>query len=325
VLNHRWFNFIGSKSYSKRETPVPKNVIPMSNVQINIPGLIIAGKSYGNPKSTKKILCSHGWMDNCASFDLIAPYLVEALDAHLIAIDLPGHGLSSHRSTGHFYITVEYAANIVEVINELQWEKTILIGHSLSGGLLSIVSGSFPEKISACILIEGIGGSNQIIADAASAFKRAFSSHVLNSSMQPTRCSSLEEAVSLRHRNASLLGNGKQTLSLAAATALVKRGTKVTEDGVGVEFTHDKRIASPSLIYPSEASIQQFLEGITCPVLLITGKEGWPDDVYSKRLQFVKSLKHVKLPGSHHLHMDPDTYEQVLSEIVTFLRHSYHP
>jgi pimeloyl-ACP methyl ester carboxylesterase len=291
----------------------------MTSLHLSIPGLTIAGKSYGSPSSPRKILCSHGWMDNCASFDLLSPFLVDALEAHLIAIDLPGHGLSSHRSSGQFYVTVEYAANIVEVINELQWEKTILIGHSLSGGLLSIVSGSFPEKIAACILIEGIGGSNQIIADAASAFKRAFSSHVLNSSMQPTRCSSLDEAVSLRHRNASLLGNGKQTLSLAAATALVKRGTRVVEDGASVEFTHDKRIAGPSLIYPSEASIRQFLQGITCPVLLITGLQGWPDDVYSKRLEFVKALKHVKLPGSHHLHMDPDTVQAVASEIVTFL------
>ena len=289
-------------------------------VQINIPGLTIAGKSYGDPASSRKILCSHGWMDNCASFDLLAPVLAKEVNAHVIAIDLPGHGASSHRASGHYYISVEYAANLVEILQELHWESPIVIGHSLSAGLLSIVTGSFPELIKACVLIEGIGGSNQIISDAAAAFKRAVSSHSLNSSLQPTRCASLEEATSLRHKNASLLGNGKQTLSVEAAAMLVKRGTRVSKDGTGVEFTHDKRIAGPSLIYPSEASIRQYLQAISCPVLLITGLQGWPDDVYSKRLEFVKNLKHIKLPGSHHLHMDTQTYSPVGSSIIEFLR-----
>ena len=43
-----------------------------------------------------KVLGLHGWMDNCGTWDLIAPMLPLS-EIDFLAIDLPGHGLSSHR------------------------------------------------------------------------------------------------------------------------------------------------------------------------------------------------------------------------------------
>ena len=63
-------------------------------------------------QNTKKILCLHGWLDNAASFNRLAPLLL--LDSkssslseeqqqppppmEIVALDFPGHGLSHHKS-----------------------------------------------------------------------------------------------------------------------------------------------------------------------------------------------------------------------------------
>jgi pimeloyl-ACP methyl ester carboxylesterase len=58
---------------------------------------------------TKKILCLHGWLDNAASFNRLAPLLLDSPSSdeqqeqcvqpmEILALDFPGHGLSGHKS-----------------------------------------------------------------------------------------------------------------------------------------------------------------------------------------------------------------------------------
>jgi pimeloyl-ACP methyl ester carboxylesterase len=60
---------------------------------------------------TKKILCLHGWLDNAASFNRLAPLLLldsksslpkeqqqQQQPMEIVALDFPGHGLSHHKS-----------------------------------------------------------------------------------------------------------------------------------------------------------------------------------------------------------------------------------
>ena len=72
----------------------------MDALTINIPGFTIAYKCFGDP-SLPPMLALHGWLDNANSFDLLAPYLEKHF--HLIAIDFPGHGHSSHLPIGCHY------------------------------------------------------------------------------------------------------------------------------------------------------------------------------------------------------------------------------
>jgi pimeloyl-ACP methyl ester carboxylesterase len=43
---------------------------------------------------SSKIVCLHGWLDNAASFNMIAPTLNSRLNADILALDFPGHGHS---------------------------------------------------------------------------------------------------------------------------------------------------------------------------------------------------------------------------------------
>ena len=62
-----------------------------------------------NMTPTKKILCLHGWLDNAASFNRLAPLLLDSFPVsdeqqqqqqrmEILALDFPGHGLSGHKS-----------------------------------------------------------------------------------------------------------------------------------------------------------------------------------------------------------------------------------
>lgn len=80
-------------------------------------GVKLVVKSWSNANTddasnntiTKKILCLHGWLDNAASFNRLAPLLLDSSTSlssdeqqeqpmEILALDFPGHGLSGHKS-----------------------------------------------------------------------------------------------------------------------------------------------------------------------------------------------------------------------------------
>lgn len=61
---------------------------------------MISGKWWG-PRTEQPIIAIHGWQDNAGTWDTLIPLLPESIS--VLAIDLPGHGLSSHYPKGHFY------------------------------------------------------------------------------------------------------------------------------------------------------------------------------------------------------------------------------
>ena len=69
------------------------------NTFLLLDGMKIAFQEWGNTSSPKKILASHGWLDNSSTYSYLGPYL-GTKGYHVIAIDYCGHGLSSHVPRG---------------------------------------------------------------------------------------------------------------------------------------------------------------------------------------------------------------------------------
>jgi pimeloyl-ACP methyl ester carboxylesterase len=129
-------------------------------------------------KAKHKILALHGWMDNSASFHYLAPHLVHKLGgkAEIVAIDLPGHGLSSHKSLdGPPTLLSEGVYYIAEALDQLGWTTgddpqkaskhlrdandgdgggVTLIGHSMGGGLGLVYAAAFPEHVDKLVLLD---------------------------------------------------------------------------------------------------------------------------------------------------------------------------
>lgn len=95
-------------------------------------------------------------MDNSNSFTYLGPYLAKH-DYHVAAIDLLGHGHSSHVPKGymgHFQKYVYHSKGITELLG---WEKMNIIGHSMSSGVTVMFAGAFPELFEKIVLLDILG------------------------------------------------------------------------------------------------------------------------------------------------------------------------
>jgi pimeloyl-ACP methyl ester carboxylesterase len=319
------------------------------------PELVLKTFRWRRSISSLQIVCLHGWVDNSASFELLAPFLVENLNADVIAIDLAGHGQSNHRLQGSSYFQLGYAYDICIAIDKLPWNnndgnKIILIGHSMGGGICSVIAGSFSEKISKLILLDNLGLSSRLPEDACKGFRNAVTSQVNFLSTPHTTYSSIEDMVDQRLKTLTT-HPGNQTLSRKAAERLVKHAaievssssssssssslsstsslssslssSTVTDISPKIyKFTHDKRVVSPSLLFVDEFQAISFLKAIQCPTLILQAENGWPmdQDIRKERLAAIQIKTHILLPGSHHFHLDEETFLKVGNAVIDFLR-----
>ena len=288
-----------------------------------------------------RILCVHGWVYNCATFANLAPQLASQLSADVVALDLAGHGRSDHRTTSSNYSILAYAHDLVLALDALEaslWTgeavPIVLVGHSMGGGLCSVLAGSYPDRFSALVLIDNIGLSARPAADAPAIFRNAVASlRAGGASLSagapaagpPTPYASVEDAVQQRLKTVTL-HPGAQSLSHAAAELLVRRAlVEVPAASSGADtqyrFGHDRRIVGPSLLFAVEDHARAFLAAVRCPTLVVRAINGWPlaDDVREARIAALARLSYVSLPGSHHLHLDPDTAPAVCRTVVEFV------
>lgn len=114
-----------------------------------------------NSTFLNQVLCVHGWLDNSASFHKLAPSLIEnGVASEVYALDLPGHGWSSHKSPdAPQQLLAEYVYYIAEAANDLfpREEPFTLVGHSMGAGISVMYSAAYPEQISSLVLLEGLG------------------------------------------------------------------------------------------------------------------------------------------------------------------------
>ncbi|XP_056891389.1 serine hydrolase-like protein isoform X2 [Takifugu flavidus] len=125
-----------------------------SQLSVPVPWGELRGKVWG-PDHGRPVLCLHGWADNCGSFNTLIPLLPK--DCRYVAVDLAGHGLSSHRPPGVFYMFTAYVADVCHVIKGLQWTRFSIIGHSMGGNIAALFSALYPEMVDAVILLDSLG------------------------------------------------------------------------------------------------------------------------------------------------------------------------
>lgn len=87
-------------------------------------------------------------------------------------------------------------------------------------------------------------------------------------------------------------------------------------------FRHDPKIKGPAPHYLSEEQARTFLSAMRAPVLHVAAVDGWPrpPGVTEARALLVPDLEAVTLPGSHHLHLDPETAPAVFDAMASFLK-----
>jgi len=280
-----------------------------------------------------KILCLHGWLDNCRSFWKLAPALAQS-GGEVVALDFPGHGLSSHKSKdGTPLLLSEGAYYVAEAVQALEWDSFVLVGHSMGAAVSVVYAAAFPDQVSKLVLLEGGGPLTRQPKDTAKHIrshieKRLTGNRALydpSSTKGPRLYPSLEKAIETRRKTAQL-APGKQYLSEAAAREMVIRAVTIADNhganGTGgVQFRHDPRLQWPSLQYYTDEQNDAIFQDIQCPVCLLLSKDGWPiqEDKLIKTKELLQPQSMHILPGSHHFHADPDDADAVLEHVLEFV------
>jgi pimeloyl-ACP methyl ester carboxylesterase len=78
-----------------------------------------------------------------------------------VALDLRGHGRSDPPRTGDYSLT-GMAADIAAVVDQLNLDKIVLVGHSMGGGVALTYAGAHPDQVAGLLLLDPIGDGKQI-------------------------------------------------------------------------------------------------------------------------------------------------------------------
>ena len=264
----------------------------MVEVEIKTAHFRYAAKRWGNKKG-QKILALHGWLDNAATFDHLAPLLPEV---DLVALDFPGHGFSAHRPRGIRYHYLDYVSDVIDVADALNWDRFTLMGHSLGAGIASISSGAITDRIDKLILIEGLGAMSRDPSEAPKFLAKSIAQMKTLTRKSPPVYKQINDMISAR----ASVGDMKRS----SVEVLVNRGTVQLEEGVAWRSDPRLKVTSPS--YLTDEQVLAYLGAIQSPVLLILAENGiFSDKDYLKRrCDKIQKLKQITLPGSHHLHLD---------------------
>jgi pimeloyl-ACP methyl ester carboxylesterase len=100
------------------------------------------------------LILIHGSRDHARSWDWVARALRD--DYHVYAIDLRGHGNSAW-APGALYSVGEHIVDLTGFADIINAYPVRIVSHSL-GAIVSLYwSGTYPEKISRLVAIEGVG------------------------------------------------------------------------------------------------------------------------------------------------------------------------
>ncbi|KKK61265.1 hypothetical protein LCGC14_3016070, partial [marine sediment metagenome] len=181
-------------------------------------GYHLASKEWNGGAEYKVIAC-HGWLDNAASFDVLAPLLS---DCHIIALDMPEHGLSDHKSAQASYNIWDDLLDILAVADEMGWEKFNLLGHSRGAIMSLLLTAAMPRRINAMVMLDAVLPQPIAIEDTAKQLHKFLVEQRRAAHKTLPSYASIDEAVAARCKAAGMCEKSARTI--------VERGLKKTAD-----------------------------------------------------------------------------------------------
>ncbi|MDP5291440.1 alpha/beta hydrolase [Oceanimonas sp. CHS3-5] len=258
---------------------------------IDIHGRRLAVVEWGSPDGIP-VVALHGWLDNAASFTLLAKLLPQV---RLIAPDLAGHGRSEHRAAGQPYYIWDNVADVLALLDALELEQVALLGHSMGASVATLLAGAFHERVSQLMLLDGLAprtySADSLPEQMAAALNKG--KRIRRRGWRPY--ASLEDALQARM-------GGRYPVSREAAAWLLARSLEETEDGWC--WRHDIALSQPSVVRLCDEQVAAFLQRLSMPVLLMMAEHGNEIDGVQPLLELVPELTLKVLDGGHHMHLE---------------------
>ncbi len=245
-----------------------------------------------------KFIALHGWLDNAASFDTLAPLLP---NCSIVACDFPGQGYSQKRPPSATYHLWDDLIDILQIADALDWQTFAVLGHSRGAMLAIMLAASFPERIQQLILLDGLLPLPVRVEDAPIQLRHFIDDYSSSSSIR--FFATQNEAVALRAKVGGF--------PFYIAELFAERQLRHSEQGWYWDV--DERLKSASAMKLTADHNLAFLAAISCHVLIILAEQGLGanSDMKNAQANYPQFIWH-KLSGHHHLHMDMQAAEVAL-------------
>lgn len=261
--------------------------------QFELPGLTLAAQVWGS-SGGRPVLAAHGWLDNAASFDRLAPLLP---GCEIVALDLAGHGASGSRSFDAGYNLWQDVGDFLEVLDALGWARCTLLGHSRGAAISMLFAGTFPERVDKLVLIEGGAPLIGAAAEAPGTLRQALLD-------RRSLCGKSGRVFAQRAKAIQERAQGFTKISVAAAEALARRSLRAVPGGF--QWHADQRLKGASELRLTADHVREFVRRVAAPVLLVLADDGpfGRLPIYEDMIGLFANVEVVRLPGGHHLHLE---------------------
>jgi len=264
---------------------------PVEEVRLTLPHIELAAHLFG-PEDGQPVIALHGWLDNANSFARLAPRL-EGL--RIVALDLAGHGHSDHRPPGAGYSLPDYVHDVLQVAEQLGWQRFSLLGHSLGAIVSVILAAALPERVTRLALIDGLVPPTAEAEGAPERLGIALQAQLALPGKRKPVYADQDRAIEARMK-------GVVAVSREAAELLAQRGLMPVPGGY--TWRSDSRLTLHSPLRLTQAQALAFVADIRCPTQLVVAEGG----MLAQRSDLLAQLPFgvATLAGGHHLHLNDE-------------------
>lgn len=268
-----------------------------------------------------KCFSSDLFKDNAGTFDRLIPLLPK--DQSYLAIDLPGHGLSSRVPDGMAYHGVDNLYLLNFLCNEYNWDKISLLGHSMGSVLSFMFASVFPTKVDLIIQIDAL--KPHIYDPIKSA--AGIQDRVENFMKADQRNQEKSEPPSYTYEDMveRLVSGTRGSVTMETAGNLLKRNIRRSEKYPGkFYFTRDSRLKynySPSFSQPVSVELAKRLNMPHLFIKAINSPYYERKEYYTEVIDVLKQNKNFEchyVDSTHHLHLtEPEKVAPIISEFIS--------
>ena len=275
--------------------------------RFNASGLTLAAEVWG-AAGGRPVLASHGWLDNAATFELLAPKLA---GCEIVALDLAGHGFSDSRSADSAYNIWQDVGDLLDVADELGWQRCTLLGHSRGAAISMLFAATFPERVDKLVLLEGglpiTAEASEAPAGLAQALRESRALRTRGGRVFSQRATAIAERAA-----------GFSKVTPAAAEILARRSLR--EVPGGFQWHADQRLKAQSELRLSPDYVRAFAGAVKAPVLLLFATESPFADrpLFREMPQMFADIEVDRVPGGHHCHLE-GAADAIAARIARFL------
>lgn len=281
----------------------------------------------GNYQANKIYSIYHQWCncDNSSrSFDTLIPLLPKQYS--YLAIDLPGHGFSSHLPKGtNYYHLIDLVPLFEEIRVKFKWQQLSLIAHSFGAMVSFCYAAFFPENVDFVCALDTLKPQNLHPKMTEHLYERQTKRliRLLQNWKQEQPDYTYDELVSRSYEGS------QKSVEMDKIDCMMKRGSKPSPTNPNkFYYSRDIRVKCWQPFDVEQKISMEYIKRIRCAYLFIRSDDttfSEPqsniDEAVQQFEKYNKTFELLKVNGTHHVHLNNP--ELIAEKVGNFLQKYY--